>query len=70
MSCARAAHLLPHVMGYPRNAPSQAEAIRNSPPSRYQSNGFDCLAFPLEDGYGWHELCARGNAAVSFYFTP
>jgi hypothetical protein len=57
-------------MGYPRNAPSRAAAIRMSPPTHYQAKGFDCLSFPLPDGYGWHEICSRGTAAVSFYFTP
>jgi hypothetical protein len=70
ISCARAAHVLPRVMRYPPGVATNAEAIRNSPPSRYVRNGFKCLAFPLGDGGGWHELCARGNAAVSFYFTP
>jgi hypothetical protein len=70
MSCAHAAHVIPRVMQYPPGVATNAEAIRNSPPSRYQRNGFNCLAFPLEDGGGWHELCARGNAAVSLYFTP
>jgi hypothetical protein len=70
MSCAHGAHVLTHLLTYPPHAPSQAEAIRKTSPSHFRRNGFDCQAFPLEDGYGWHLLCARRSAAVSFYFTP
>jgi hypothetical protein len=65
MSCERASRVIPSM-----NPPHQRQPIRTTPPYRYRSRGFNCLAFALVDGGGFHVLCGRGAATVSFYFTP
>jgi hypothetical protein len=53
--------------------PSQtgsAARIRTSAPQTFAEDGFDCTQFPLEDGFGWHIVCARGSQHISWYSTP
>jgi hypothetical protein len=53
-----------------RNITGSAGRIRQSDPRTFTGHGFDCTQFPLEDGFGWHVVCARGDQHVSFYLTP
>ena len=47
-----------------------AAAIYRSAPSSFSGAGFECTAFPLVDGSGWHNVCQKGSQHLSFYFTP
>jgi hypothetical protein len=53
-----------------RNSTGTAESIRTSDPRTFTREGFDCTQFPLEDGFGHHIVCARGDQHVSWYSTP
>jgi hypothetical protein len=53
-----------------KNITGSAGRIRHSDPLTFRGHGFDCTQFPLEDGFGWHIVCARGEQHVSFYSTP
>ncbi len=66
ISCQRANH---HLLDT-RNSASSAAVIRTSDPSTFTKEGFDCTKFPLEDGFGWHIVCARGSRHISWYSTP
>lgn len=46
------------------------ESIRESNPAPFRSAGFKCGSFPLEDGSGWHAICNREDAQISFFMTP
>jgi hypothetical protein len=53
-----------------RSSTGSAARIRTSDPRTFTQHGFDCTQFPLEDGFGWHIVCARGSQHISWYFTP
>ncbi len=68
MSC-RAAEAEQHRLPV-ENITGSAARIRTSDPLIFAKDGFACTQFPLEDGFGWHIVCSRGNQQLSYYRTP
>ena len=69
MSC-RAAKAEQHRFLDKGDTTSSAARIRTSDPQYFGEDGFACTQFPLEDGFGWHIVCSRGNQQLSYYRTP
>jgi hypothetical protein len=73
LSCDSARRIISrHLLRYPpgTRTGNTAVAIRRSDPSTFRGAGFNCTAFPLEGGGGWHNVCDKGDRHISLYFTP
>jgi hypothetical protein len=46
------------------------QALLKADPRNFEVGAFDCTAFAVQVGAGWHVFCQRADRHVSFFISP